>query len=47
MTTMTFFAKRAARNAKLSGNVDLSSLVEMLPVLVAALIAVLALNALV
>lgn len=47
MTTMTFFANRAARNAKLTGNVDLSSLTEMLPVLLAALLCVVALNTLV
>lgn len=47
MTTMTFFANRAARDAKLTGNVDLSSLTEMLPVLFAALLCVVALNALV
>lgn len=47
MTTMTFFANRAARDAKVTGNLNLSSLTEMLPVLAAALLAVLTLNLLV
>lgn len=47
MTTMTFFAKRAARTNKITGDLNLSSLTEMVPVLVAALVAVLTLNLLV
>ncbi|MFV3127950.1 hypothetical protein [Niveispirillum sp. KHB5.9] len=44
MTTMTFFAKRAARTAKVTGDLNLSSLTEMVPVLVAALASVMMLN---
>lgn len=45
MNTMSFFADRAARNAKLDGNVDASSLLEMVPALCTALLTVLSINA--
>ncbi|MBP7338216.1 hypothetical protein [Niveispirillum sp.] len=47
MSTMTFFADRAARTNKVTGDLNLASLTEMVPVLVAALVAVLTLNLLV
>lgn len=44
MTTMNFFANRAARNSKLNSDLDLVSLMEMLPVLAAALVVLLGMN---
>ncbi|WP_165772168.1 hypothetical protein [Niveispirillum lacus] len=44
MTTMTFFAKRAARTNEVTGDLNLSSLTEMVPALFAAVVMVLMLN---
>lgn len=47
MTTMSFFANRAARTNAITGNLNLSSLTEMAPALVVALVCVAVLNFLV
>ncbi|MFY8094103.1 MAG: hypothetical protein ACOVN0_11570 [Niveispirillum sp.] len=47
MTTMTYFAKRAARTNKITGDLNISSLTEMVPALVVAVVMVLMLNVLV
>ncbi len=47
MSTMTFFAKRAARTNKVTGHLNLSSLTEMVPTLFVAVVMVLMLNVLV
>lgn len=47
MTTMTFFAKRAARTNKVTGDLNISSLTEMVPALIVAVVMVMMLNILV
>lgn len=44
MTTMSFLANRAARSSKITGDANLSSLIEMVPTLIVAVVMVLMLN---
>lgn len=44
MSTMSFFANRAVRTNKVTGDLNMSSLTEMVPALIAAVVTVLMLN---